>query len=747
MDHNAGFPTRSTLETQLLQLQEELKSVNEKFLTLFTGNPQPMLVYDVETLRFLDVNEAAINLYGYTREEFLQMDILRIRPPEDVPKLLSHILSPGIRAGNEVWKHFKKNGELMFVNITSHEIFYESRAARHIMVSDITEIKMAQLALAESEEWIRTTLDTMMEGCQILGFDLTYKYLNDAALRQSKAKRSQLNGRKFTEVWPGIEKTKLYKFIIQCLDKREHYQFDNEFTYPDGTKGWFSLSIQPVPEGVFILSIDITKRKQTEKSLKQSELKFRNLFHQHAAVKLIIDAETGMIADANKAASEFYGWSHEELVGMNIDEINTLSRSQIKLAIQKVIAKKKNHFSFTHRTKSGALKHVEVASSMIMINCRQHLHSIVQDVTEKMIAEKKVKLLSKSIEQSPVGILITGPDGFVEFCNTRFTELTGYSLDEVRGNTSILLNNKHSSGEVWDTLKSGQTWRAEFNDTKKNGETYWANVVIAPMLDSHGTIINFIMVYEDISDQKKLVAELLKAKLKAEESDRLKTSFLANMSHEIRTPMNGILGFIQLLQEPELPLEEREEYNRLMQISSQRLMDTITGIIDISKIESGSVMITRTSFDLHSLILDTVNFFAPEAARRKITLTIGALPPFTERMIITDRFKVESILINLIKNALKFTPSGSITVTATVAKDQLRLTVKDTGCGIPAEKLLSIFDRFVQADSSINRSHEGSGLGLPISRAYAELLGGMLTVQSQPGEGAVFTLLLPLGEW
>lgn len=745
MDHNAGFPTRSTVEQQLMQLQQELNSVNEKFRTLFTGNPQPMLVYDIETLRFLDVNEAAINLYGYTREEFLQMDIIRIRPPEDVPKLLSHISSPGNRNSSEVWKHFKKNGELMFVNISSHEIFYEGRTARHIMVSDVTEIKMAQLALAESEEWIRTTLDTMMEGCQILGFDLSYKYLNEAALRQSKAKRSQLIGHKFNEVWPGIEKTKLYKFIIQCLDKREHYQFDNEFAYPDGTKGWFSLSIQPVPEGVFILSIDITKRKQTEKSLKQSELKFRNLFHQHAAVKLIIDAETGMIADANKAATEFYGWSHEELVNMNIDEINTLSRSQIKEEIKKVISKRKNNFSFTHRTKSGEIKHVEVASSMIMIGCRQHLHSIVQDVTEKMTAEKKVRLLSESIEQSPVGIIITGPEGHAEFCNTKFSELTGYSLDEVRGNISGLLNNSHSSGEVWDTLKSGQTWRAEFRDTKKNGETYWANVVIAPMLDNNGNIINFIMVYEDISDQKKLVAELIKAKQKAEESDRLKTSFLANMSHEIRTPMNGILGFIQLLQEPELPIEEREEYNRLMQISSQRLMDTITDIIDISKIESGAVMITPTSFNIHSLILDTVNFFMPEAARRKITLTIGEMPPYRERMIITDRFKVESILINLVKNALKFTSEGSITVNAVVARNQLRLTVTDTGCGIPADKLLSVFDRFVQADASINRTHEGSGLGLPISRAYAEMLGGMLTVQSQPGEGAVFTLLIPLG--
>lgn len=746
MDHTAGFPTQSAIEQQLLQTQEQLRAANERFLTLFTGNPQPMLVYDAETLRFLDVNDAALNLYGYTKEEFLKLDIRQIRPPEDIPKLLNHISVPGTHNGNEVWRHFKKSGDLMYVNITSHEIVFEGRKARHIMVSDVTGIKNTQLALEKSEAFVRSVLDNMLEGCQILDNDLTYRYLNDAAVKHSRMKRSQLIGKRFTDIWPGIENSNVYKFIRQCIDKREHYQFENEFTYHDNTRGWFSLSIQPVPEGVFILSIDITRRKETERSLKQSELKFRNLFHKHAAVKLIIDAETGSIADANQAASDFYGWSRTELMSMNISEINTLSLPELKSEIQKVVSKKKNHFKFIHRTKSGGFKHVEVASSMIMIGCRQHLHSIVQDVTEKMDAEQKVRLLSESIEQSPVGIVITNPDGHAEFCNTRFTRLTGYSLEEVEGNLSVLFKDKHSSTGVWEKLKAGQTWKAEFNDTKKNGENYWANVVIAPMSDNNGNIIHYIMVYEDISDQKKLVAELIKARLKAEESDKLKTSFLANMSHEIRTPMNGILGFIQLLQDPDISGDERDEYNRLMQISSKRLMDTISDIMDISKIESGSVTITETRFDIHSLLLDTVNFFLPEALARKIKLSIGVLPPYTNRFIVTDRFKLESILINLLKNSLKFTRDGSVTISAAISGNSLQVTVSDTGCGIPADKLGSIFDRFIQADTSINRSHEGSGLGLAISKAYAEMLNGTITVQSEEGRGTVFTVEIPVGK-
>lgn len=181
----------------------------------------------------------------------------------------------------------------------------------------------------------------------------------------------------------------------------------------------------------------------------------------------------------------------------------------------------------------------------------------------------------------------------------------------------------------------------------------------------------------------------------------------------------------------------------MMELSSQRLLSTISDIIDISKIESGAVTINKTRFSLHSLLLDTVNFFAPEAVNRNLSLSIGEMPPYNLREIETDRFKLESILINLVKNALKFTCQGTVTIHARIEENLLQIAVADTGCGVAADMLQCIFERFVQADVSNNRHHEGSGLGLAISKAYAEMLGGTLTVISEEGRGSVFTVTVP----
>jgi len=241
---------------------------------------------------------------------------------------------------------------------------------------------------------------------------------------------------------------------------------------------------------------------------------------------------------------------------------------------------------------------------------------------------------------------------------------------------------------------------------------------------------------EQIKQRKEVEKKLYHAKEKAEESDRLKSAFLSNMSHEIRTPMNGILGFVDLLQMPDISTDDQQKYLEVVTQSGKRLLNTINDIIEISKIESGQTQLNLSSKNLNEILTFQYQFFKPEADSKGLELLIIPIEP--DITIVTDINKFESILMNLIKNALKFTKSGRIEFGGNIANNKILLYVKDTGQGIPQNRLNHIFNRFEQAELNINRGHEGSGLGLSIAKAYSEILGGELWVKSEVGLGSTF---------
>ncbi|MGC9353407.1 MAG: sensor histidine kinase [Mariniphaga sp.] len=243
--------------------------------------------------------------------------------------------------------------------------------------------------------------------------------------------------------------------------------------------------------------------------------------------------------------------------------------------------------------------------------------------------------------------------------------------------------------------------------------------------------------------QKFIKTHLRQSIEKAEESDRLKSVFLANMSHEIRTPMNGILGFVDLLENSEVSSENHKQHLELLRKSSERLLDTINDIIEISKIQSKEASLNVSDVDLNETVNFLHVFFQPAAQKKHLSFRLNNLPADKKIILRTDKNKLESILLNLIKNAIKFTHEGSIELGVQQDKNSIRFYVKDTGIGIPAERLNVIFERFTQADLTITKPYEGSGLGLSISKAYADLLGGEIFVESEEGKGSTFSFTLP----
>ena len=238
--------------------------------------------------------------------------------------------------------------------------------------------------------------------------------------------------------------------------------------------------------------------------------------------------------------------------------------------------------------------------------------------------------------------------------------------------------------------------------------------------------------------------ELEIAKNRAEESDRLKSSFLANMSHEIRTPMNGILGFTDLLGNPDLSGEEKQQYIRIINISGERMLRTVNNLIDISKIESGIIEPSIKQVDIVE-VMDTLHaFFNKEAGGKGIDLVFDRSTDSPHFLIHTDQSFLESILSNLIKNAIKFTSRGKVTYGWTSEQSGLRFFVRDTGIGIPENRQGVIFERFVKADLEDRNAYEGAGIGLSIAKSYVEMLGGKIWLESRQGVGTTFYFTIPL---
>jgi signal transduction histidine kinase len=237
--------------------------------------------------------------------------------------------------------------------------------------------------------------------------------------------------------------------------------------------------------------------------------------------------------------------------------------------------------------------------------------------------------------------------------------------------------------------------------------------------------------------QRKLVEEELKiAAAKAEESDRLKSAFLSNLSHEIRTPMNGILSFLDLVNDPEFTKSEQEQFLANLEISGQRLLRTMNDIIEISNIESSSLTLKPIEFQLGQTYASLADLLNPELSEKHLDLI---LPDASEDLtLFTDAKILEKILLHLVKNAIKFTDAGQISIQHQVISKQVQFSIADTGCGIPKQHHKAIFKRFIQAEDGLTRSYEGSGLGLSICKAYIESLGGTIWLESKPQKGSTF---------
>lgn len=372
---------------------------------------------------------------------------------------------------------------------------------------------------------------------------------------------------------------------------------------------------------------------------------------------------------------------------------------------------------------------------------------VAQQQAEDALRESEARFHAVFAEAA-IGIGIGDMTGHILEANHALQMMFGYSLDEFRQLNVGDFVHPDDAASVWQSygaLVSGSSnhFQLEKRFYRKNGDVMWSHLTVSLVRDAAGAPTFQIAMLEDITDRKRAEGDLEAAKESADAANRAKSEFLANMSHELRTPLHAIIGFTELLEDGIVADEaERDQCFADIHASAQHLLSLINDILDLSKIEAGRMELSRDAVALPQLFTTMIELLRERASNKGLTLTATA---GTITTVPADERKLKQVLFNLLANAIKFTaPGGTVTLAARTMDGNVAISVTDTGVGISDEDQRKLFQAFTQVDGSLARRHEGTGLGLALTRRLVELHGGWITVRSVPGEGSTFTVILPL---
>ena len=634
LNNNQGitlqFPFNLNTENQtLIKIDELLHQSEQSVRNLFEANPHPMFIFDQGTLRFLAVNERMLQHYGYSQEEFHNMTICDIRPTEDVERLLNSVkdANHGLRNVG-IWRHKKKNSQIIWVEITSHPIFWMGKQAVVILAHDITERKLA-------EEELKTAL------------------------------------------------------------------------------------------------------QQLE-------------FHENNSPLAVIEFnEKFQITKWSKNAKSIFGWSAEEVLGKSIGEFKWVhEEDQERVALLSAAMLASHNTSNWHinrnYTKEGSVITCEWYNSAMIGGDGKliSVHSLILDITYRKQAEdllKESNEFNKTLLQAiPFGMHIVDQYGNVLFVNEILEKTVGTAARGQKCWTLFKDKAKCPGCPLLSEIITGKTMISESFDILE-GRIF--------QISHTGMLFKgqkaMLEIFQEITERKRIEAELINSKEKAEESDQLKTSFLANMSHEIRTPLNSIIGFSEMLTDPDYDPTQQFHIARIINSSGNNLLSIINNILDISKIEAGQVQINKRLFSANKLLAEIEKDYSFKSIEKGIDFIVDTQMIEQEVFILSDEAKIRQVLDNFICNSLKFTKRGYIRVGCTKHDDTIEFMVKDSGIGIPVEFHEKIFEHFRQVEAVHTRTHGGNGLGLAISKGLVNILDGDIWMESEKGKGSAFYFSIP----
>ncbi len=789
--------------TESKRVQNAVKESEGKLRTIIETLPDGISITSLEgTVQY--VSGQVLRMWGYdSAEEIIGRNLLEFAHPQHRDKAQYFIqeMLNGNYTGTAEYQLVRKDGSNFYGEANANILRNPDNDPIGIVfiIRDITERKIIEQALHESEKTQRNLLVNLHAGVVVHAADTKIIFANDQASRVLGLSIDQLTGKTATDPnwhFTHEDQTPLNTWeypIARVLETRLPIQdlVHGIFRPAKQDVVWVLINAFPefLPDGtlhqVVVTFIDITDRKNTEAFLRESEVRFDLALSGTGAGLWDWDMVNNTV---------FYSPLWKSMLGYQDHEVeNSFSgwqklwhpddAAQIQDAVNDHMNGKTSKFEVKHRlrNKTGEWRWIMTRGDLIKDSEGKPLRWVGTNIDlthnlrveeELRKSEQKYRLLFENLTAGfALHEMIYDENGkpvdyrYIEV-NPAFEKLTGAKAADLIGHTVKEVMPDTEAHWIETFGKVAQTGQpVSYQNYAQEIGKYFDTWAFSPAKD------RFAVVFSDITERMRHESEIASfneelaatneelttttdalrennlslelAKERAEESDRLKSAFLANMSHEIRTPMNGILGFADLLKEAKLTGEEKQKYISIIEKSGNRMLNIINDLIDISKVESGQMEVSFSRTNINEQLDFLYNFFQSEAKHKGLQLSFYCPLPASQMLIKTDKEKVYAILTNLIKNAIKFTKKGSIEFGYQLIGDRLEFYVKDTGIGIHPDKQKSVFDRFAQADSSISSGYEGAGLGLSIAKAYVEMLGGEIWMESKPGEGSLFFFTLP----
>jgi PAS domain S-box-containing protein len=608
-------------------------------------------------------------------------------------------------------------------------------------------------------------------------FDKVYGLAQEQLLGKNRKQLLELNAHNPPEM--------IEAHFVQLEAHLPFKNFEYRIRANDGEIRWIAVSGLPHFDfaGHFVgyrgTGSIVTERKQMEASLKESEARHRALFEHSKIPMLLIDPKDGAIFDANPVAETFYGYSREKLRSMFISEINPLSPDEIMAEMAQARSEERDCFYFQHRLASGVLRQVEVRSGPLEIAGRELLYSVISDITERRAAEmalvSETARLYALLETASDGIHILDENGNLTQFSHSFATMLGYEDHEIIGfnvadwdvlipkdrlpETLRELRMMKGTFETHHRRKDGTLIEVEINSkgftVDGNAYLYASSRDITPRKEAELELEQHRNHLQTLVDER--TAEAVRAKDAAETANRAKSTFLSNMSHELRTPMHAILSFgafgLEKSAGEMAPLPKLHNYFDRIVESAKRLMVLVNDLLDLSRLEAGTMTFDLRPHDVGQLVREVVDEFDVLVEKKEIKIDRSALS--ADLFVRCDGLKIGQVVRNLLSNALKFSPVGGtirlIAYPTELSVDGGLGTLRpgvifamcDEGVGIPEDELESVFNEFVQS-SKTRTGAGGTGLGLAISRQIVTAHGGTIAAANNPEGGACLSVTLPL---
>ena len=639
--------------------------------------------------------------------------------------------------------------QLMSVLVKHRE---ESQQDLYVALADLANQKFAL-----DQHCIVSITD--LDGCIV--------YANDKFCEISGYERSELLGRNHRIISSGVHPNAFFADLWSVILAGQVWHGEICNMAKNGTLHWVQATVVPLSDDKSVITqfiairTDITARKLMDAEIKAAEARLLRITNAVPGVVYQCEVNQGQTryTFASDRLMEIRGLDRDALLldgGISARQIVLEDRERCVQGVLNAAASRES-WSDDYRVvmPDGSLRWIrgEIRPEPdLSPNGATVFTGIWQDVTSLKDASSRLREVTANV---PVAVyqLHLSRDGWqsIPFCSPAIGRISGVTHDEVMADAKAILARVHPldqaalAGAFQRSIAAGELVTLDFRLMhKETGEPVWVHCELQPQIASDGGVL-WNGYLADISESKRVSEELERAKLSAELANRAKSEFLANMSHEIRTPMNGVLGMTELALETELNDEQRE-YLNIVKSSADSLLTVINDILDFSKIEAGKLIVENIPFNLGRTVGESLKSLALRAHGKGLELVCD-IGPEVPMALLGDPGRLRQIIINLVGNAIKFTEHGEIVLRVHVGADaeaeaqgvdKVQFTVSDTGIGIPATKLSSIFEAFAQEDSSITRRYGGTGLGLSISARLVEALGGHMSVESELGQGSQF---------